>query len=69
MTKELQTLGEIRADVVYPLPVFQRLAGLSSWATRQARRNGLILKLVGRRKFITGRDWLAYLDSLETVEG
>jgi hypothetical protein len=60
--KEAESLGEIRSDVIYPLPVFQRLAGLSAWALRQARRRGLKLRIVGRRKYVIGRDWLAHLE-------
>jgi hypothetical protein len=60
--KEIPTLGVIRADEIYPLPVFQRLAGLSAWALRQARRRGLRYRVVGRRKYVIGRDWFAHLE-------
>lgn len=58
-------LGAIDSGQVYPLPVFMGLSGLSLWAMRQARRNGLPLKTVGRRKFVCGSDWLRYLEQLE----
>ena len=58
-------LGEISVGSTYPLPLFQRLTGLSVWALRQARRRGLRMKVVGRRKFVTGRDWHDYLESIQ----
>jgi hypothetical protein len=64
--KELPTLGEIRGDVVYPLPVFQRLSGLSAWALRQARKRGLRFRIVGRRKYIVGSEWLRFLETADT---
>lgn len=58
-------LGTISDAETYPLPLFQRLTGLSSWALRQAKRNGLPVKTVGRRKYVRGADWNAYLSALE----
>lgn len=57
-------LGEISAGSTYPLPLFQRLTGLSVWALRQARRRGLKMVVVGRRKFVRGRDWMDYLETV-----
>lgn len=54
-------LGAIRADETYPLPLFQRLTGLSAWALRTARREGLKMRTVGRRRYVIGADWLTYL--------
>lgn len=58
-------LGAIAVDQSYPLPLFQRLTGLSTWAMREARKNGLKVKTVGRRRFVRGADWSEYLDRLE----
>lgn len=63
--KSSPSLGAIAADQSYPLPTFMRLTGLSLWAMRQARRKGLKLRTVGRRKFVLGSDWLKYLEQLE----
>ena len=57
----LDRLGPISATEVYPLPLFMRLTGLSNWAMRQARRNGLKLKTAGRRKYVRGADWHEFL--------
>jgi hypothetical protein len=57
--------GQIRIDVSYDLQTFKRTAGLSDWAMRQARRNGLRLRKVGRKVFVRGSDWDAYLQSVE----
>ncbi len=59
-------LGSISADESYPLPVFQRIAGLSAWAMRQARRDGLKVRTVGRRKYVMGRDWHDHLSKQES---
>ena len=59
--KEAAQLGPSESDTAYPLPVFMQRAGLSRWAFRQARRNGLPVKVVGRRRYILGTDWLAFL--------
>lgn len=59
--RRADSLGEIAADRSYPLPTFQTLAGLSAWAMRMARRDGLKVRTVGRRKYVIGRDWLEYL--------
>ena len=60
----LPTLGVVNVNELYPLPVFQKLTGLSAWAMRQARQSGLKVKTVGRRKFVAGADWAVYLSNL-----
>lgn len=55
-------LGIIEGGRSYPLPLFQRLSGLGTWGIRQARRDGLRVVKVGRRKFVLGSDWLTYLE-------
>ncbi|MEX2119577.1 MAG: hypothetical protein WD847_08280 [Pirellulales bacterium] len=54
-------LEPIKADVAYPLPLFMRLSGMSSWAMRTAKKNGLRVRAAGNRKFVLGNDWLEYL--------
>ncbi len=56
------TQGVIRADESYNLPTFKQVTGLKDAAIRIARANGLIVRQCGVRRFILGRDWLAYLD-------
>ena len=65
-TMEQPTLGAISTAETYPLPIFRRLTGLSDWAMRQAKRRGLKIKTVGRRKYVRGSDWETYLSGLES---
>ena len=55
-------LAEIRPEVLYPLDRFQKIAGLGKWAMRTARKNGLPVRKVGRRKYVRGSDFLAYVE-------
>ena len=55
--------GVIVADELYTLQEFQRRMRLGAAATRQARRQGLILRKIGRRKYLLGRDILDWLES------
>ena len=64
-TKQGPHLGPIEAGASYPLPIFQKLAGLSAWGLRRAKAAGLRVRTVGRRKFVLGDDWLAFLATLE----
>lgn len=57
------TLGVILADATYPLPEFQRLSGLGQAALRQARRQGLVITAIGRRRFVRGADFHAFIGS------
>jgi len=50
-------LGVILADATYPLPEFQRLSGLGEAALRKARRQGLTVTTIGRRRFVRGADF------------
>ena len=56
-------LGVILADATYPLPEFQRLSGLGEAALRQARRQGLVVTAIGRRRFVRGADFHAFIGS------
>jgi hypothetical protein len=56
-------LGVILADACYPLPEFQRLSGLGEAALRQARRQGLVVTAIGRRRFVRGADFHAFIGS------
>lgn len=51
----------IRADESYSLPEFKRRTGMSKYSLRRARSQGLAVKRIGNRAFITGQDWLAFL--------
>jgi hypothetical protein len=57
---------EIRADVAYDLAQVKKL-GLGTAALRTARRRGLVVRRIGRRSFVLGRDLLAYLEAHATI--
>jgi hypothetical protein len=48
--------GEINADSLYTLDEVQARLGLGKWAIRTARREGLVVKRIGRRGYVHGRD-------------
>lgn len=58
----------VDSNCAYPLELFRQITGLDSWALRMARRNGLRVVTVGRRKFVKGSDFIAYLDNLSSSE-
>jgi hypothetical protein len=57
---------EIKADSAYDLASVKRL-GLGVAALRTARRRGLVVRRIGRRSFVMGRDLLAYLDQHSVI--
>lgn len=60
--------GIIRENEAYPLPVFRRLTGMGTVALRRAQRRGLVVRRVGLRKYVLGRDWLAHLEKCAEVD-
>jgi hypothetical protein len=54
-------LGVILADATYPLPEFQKLTGLGEAALRKARRQGLTVTTIGRRRFVRGADFHEFI--------
>jgi hypothetical protein len=58
-------LGPILADAVYPIGVFCRLAGINKWALREAKRRGLKVKKIGVRAFVSGRDFLEFVNKID----
>lgn len=54
----------VLADAAYPLELLRSITGLDGWAVRNAQRNGLRTVTVGRRKFVLGADFIAYLKLL-----
>ena len=61
-TVNQQPTGHISRDEVYTLDEIKKRLGLSSYALRQARRNGLNVRYVGRRGFIAGQDAMTYIE-------
>ncbi len=62
-------LGEIHPDVMYPLPEFQERSGLGKAAMREARQKGLKVRRVGRRHYVLGKDFIAYVEEHAAVVG
>jgi hypothetical protein len=58
------SLGAIHAEAVYPLPEFQRLTGLGEAAMREARRKGLVITAIGRRRYVRGADFYEHVGRL-----
>lgn len=52
----------IERGKVYPLPQFSEMSGLGARAIRSARRKGLRVRRVGRRGFVSGDDFIDYLE-------
>lgn len=55
--------GVITSDSIYRLDEAQARLGLGKQAWRTARREGLPIRCVGRRRYVVGRDvinWIAH---------
>lgn len=59
--------GVISVDHAYSLEQVRDRLGLGTAALRTARRKGLIVRRIGRRSFVMGRDLLQYLDEHATI--
>ena len=57
-----ETPGVIRADESYTVAEFKRRSGLGDYAFREARRAGLRIVSVGKKRFVLGGDWLVFLE-------
>jgi len=55
------SLGAIQAQAIYTLPEFQRLTGLGDAAMRKARRMGLAVTSIGRRRYVSGKDFYEFI--------
>ena len=51
----------IREDELVPLDALNERLGLGEWAMRSAVQEGLRTHRIGRRKFVLGRDLIAWL--------
>jgi hypothetical protein len=61
MTTATQSPGVIRADESYTQAEFCRRAGLARKAYLSARRQGLKVVEFGKKRFVLGSDWIAFL--------
>jgi hypothetical protein len=57
-------------EYLYSLRGFQTAGGVSSTRMREARKAGIDLPTiaVGKRKYIRGRDAIAYIEQLASIE-
>lgn len=58
------SLGVILSEATYPLAEFQKLSGLGEAALREARRRGLVVTAIGRRRFVRGADFYEFVGRL-----
>ena len=63
--------GEVSADCLYTLDEIEARLGLGKKALRTARRDGLMVKRIGRKGFVRGRDLIEWFDkhAKATTEG
>lgn len=54
--------GVIDRDAAYSLREFSARAGLNAHALRAARRKGLRVVALGRKRYVLGSDWLRFLE-------
>jgi hypothetical protein len=59
----VRPLQVVRADEIVPLTELDARLGLGPSAMRMAMRQGLKVRRIGRRKFVLGRDLVAFLES------
>lgn len=55
--------GSIGANDLYTLHEVRRRLGLSAWSIWRARRNGLKVHRIARRRYVLGRDFIAYVEA------
>ncbi len=58
--------GQIGASDLYTIDELRRRLGLSAWAVRRARRQGLKVYKIARQKYVLGRDYIAYVEAAGT---
>ena len=54
--------GEVRADALYTLDEIRHRLGLGQAALRMARRAGLPVRTIGRRRFVLGKDLIQFVE-------
>ena len=65
----VRTPEVIRVDESYSIPEFKRRSTLGAYAFTQARRAGLRVIEVGKKRFVRGADWHAFLDAAADSQG
>ena len=63
MAKEpAQVPGLIGGTDLYTIGEIKRRLGISSWAMWWARRNGLKVYKIDRRRYVLGKDYIDYVE-------
>jgi hypothetical protein len=62
MTDTQLRLAPIYADEILPLELFMARTGLRKSSIRRMRRDGFVVRRVGRRSFVKGGDFIAWYD-------
>ena len=60
---ERQMPGVIRVDEAYTVPEFCKRAGVGDRVWRKLRREMRVIE-VGKKRYVRGADWLAYLGGI-----
>jgi hypothetical protein len=60
MTAAIERAGEISIGSIYTLAELDHRLGLGKAAIRKARREGLIVRRIGRKSFVLGEDLIAW---------
>lgn len=63
MSSAAQLNQVIRADECYTIPEFRRRADMGDYSFRGAKAAGLKIIKIGRKHYVRGADWLAFLEN------
>jgi len=55
----------IRANEVYSQERFMEILGIKRTALKTFKRKGLVVKVVGKFRFVHGNDFLSFIDAQE----
>lgn len=66
-TSDRRTSGVIQSEALYTLEEIKARLGLGRDALRTARGKGLIVRKIGTREFILGRDIIAFIEASGVV--
>lgn len=68
MKTEAGVLGEVECGKAYTLERFMAVTGLRRVALDTARKNGLLVRKLGRRCFIFGQDFIDHITSPKAAQ-
>lgn len=68
MQINLEHPGTIDPNLLYSLEAFKRATGWTAAAVRQARRDGMPVRYVGRQCWVLGRDFIEHVTTRGKTE-